>query len=306
LEKIKLTLTLLNIPGIGRMRTKMILSHYQSGMDLTEVIQMLFPRLSIDSEKVEIAHNASEALIAISKARGIGIISSDDSSYPDSLKKIKDLPPLVFIKGNPSFLKHPLKAALIGSRNSGPGILKLTERIGELLIRQGFTLVSGLALGCDRTAHLTAIKRGKGTIAVMPCGPDIIYPRENKFIFKDIASGRGLLLSEYAPGVHPAPFRFIERDRIQSGVSQVVVLMESSLGGGSMHTAFSALEQGRPLLVFKPDHFSEKNSGNKYLIEEKDVLTFSGPEDLFWHTSRIKRVLGDCHRESDQLLFPHV
>jgi DNA processing protein len=251
------------------------------------------------------AQYIAQRIIEHSKQHHINIISPEDPAYPVSLKFIKDYPPLLFTKGKLSLLNNPPKAALLGSRCSGSNILELTEMAGEFLIARGYTIVSGLALGCDRMAHKTALKARKGTIAVMPCGPDIIYPRENEFLYREILAINGAIFSEYSPGIHPAPYRFVERDRLQSGISQIVVLVESSIKGGSMHTALSALRQNRPLLVHRPEHFSENNSGNKYLIEEHNVFPFRDIEEFICHINRIKSILRDCNRETDQLIFPY-
>lgn len=306
MDTIKLLLTLLNIPMIGKKRAVNILRNYQSGVDLINLIQLLYPVLSISEKELKKAELLSLSIIERSGTLNIKILSFNEPAYPSMLRSITDYPPLMFIRGNLSLLNQPLSAALIGSRRSGSYSLNMTALIGEILSSRGFNIISGLALGCDRTAHLSALKENSGTIAVMPCGPNIIYPRDNRILHRDILRKKGTIVSEYAPDTHPAPFRFIERDWLQSGLSHIVILIGSSLTGGSMHTAYAALKQNRPLFVFRPWRFSAEYSGNQYLIEHKRVHAFGGPEDFLNILKKILPDIRDCNRESDQLLFPYV
>jgi len=138
---------------------------------------------------------------------------------------------------------------------------------------------------------------------VLPGGPDYIYPRENTFLYEQMIEGGGVVLSEYGPGVPPAPYRFIRRDRLQSGLSQFVVLMASSLSGGAMHTVRAALDQGKPLYVYDPVHFSAGESGNKTLIRSGRGIPFRSPAEL----SRLMAggLPSCCQRPSNPLLFIH-
>lgn len=306
MDIINLSLQLLNISGIGRMRAKKIIEYYQPGMDLTELIQQLYPSVFVSRSELVKAEYYSRLIRQRSEERDITILSFRDASYSRRLSLSSDYPPLIFVKGRIPLLNHEYAAAIVGSRRSGRDILKLTELLGEILTSRGFSIISGLAVGCDRIAHEIAVKRKSGTIAVMPCGPDIIYPAENVYLAEEILITGGVLFSEYAPGIPPAPFRFVDRDRLQSGLSQLVVLMESTISGGSMYAALSALKENRPLLVFRPEKYTGRFSGNKYLIEVKEVFPFSNPIEFVHNLNMIMTVIKDCNRDSDPLLFPYV
>ncbi len=297
---------LMNIPGIGRERTKKIITFHREGMELGSLIAELYPFLPINGSHIDEAKLNAFALFRKAEIENIDICSFKDSRYPAQLLSLEDFPPLIYTKGDIGILKRPLGAALVGSRKSRQSTLKLTEIIGEMLTQKGFTVISGMALGCDTIAHLTALKNKACTIAVMPCGPDVVYPGENHFLLRQILQSKGLIFSEYAPGVPPAPYRFVQRDRLQSGLSHIVVLMESRLQGGAMYAAHAALRQNRPLFVYSPDHYDESTSGNKYLLENNSVYSFSTPREFDLLMKNIHRIISDCHRDRDQLVFPYV
>jgi len=293
---------LINIPSIGGERTKKIIETYRAG-SLTRHVQNLYPFLAVDHRIIEKARARGLKENEMAARLGIGIISWRDKSYPERLLSIRDYPPLLYFKGSLSTLMRSPSTALIGSRRASSWILKQTALIGELLASLGHTIVSGLAAGCDAEAHLAALKRGAPTVAVLPGGPDYIYPRENAPLYEQMIEEGGAVLSEYGPGVPPAPYRFIRRDRLQSGLSQFVVLMASSLSGGAMHTAKAALDQGRILFVYDPGDFSACESGNKILIRSGRGIPFRSPGEL-------SRLLSDrpaacCQRPPDPLLFFH-
>ena len=297
---------LLNMPGIGMERAKNISSLYRDGQDLCQLIKNLYPLLPISEFSLNNAVSAMERIFQKAESLNINIHCYKDYNYPLSFLSLNDFPPLIYSRGNTSALNRPLGAALIGSRRASDSILKMTELIGEQLIQNGFSIVSGLALGCDTVAHMTAIKHKRSTIALMPCGPDVVYPRENMFLYDQIMEINGLILSEYEPGISPAPFRFVQRDRLQSGMSQIVVLMESHFRGGAMHTANAALKQKKPLFVYVPSYHNESNGGNRYLLNSHKVIPFSSPNEFAHHMKHMRKILRDCNRETDQLIFPYV
>lgn len=297
---------LMNIPGIGRERAKKIITFHREGIELGSLIGHLYPFLPIEESHIDVAKLNASALFRKAETENIDICCFKDRKYPTQLLALEDFPLLIYTRGDLRILNRPLGAALVGSRESRNSTLKMTEIIGEILTKKGFTVISGMALGCDTVAHLTALKNKASTIAVMPCGPDVVYPGENRFLLQMILQRNGLVFSEYAPGVPPAPYRFVQRDRLQSGLSHIVVLMESRLQGGAMYAAYSALRQNRPLFVFSPDKYDESTSGNKYLLGNHRVFSFSTPREFDLLMKNIHRIISDCHRGRDQLVFPHV
>lgn len=297
---------LMNIPGIGRERTKKIIAFHEEGMGLGALIRDLYPLLPIEKFHIDEAACNASALFRKAERENVDICCFKDHTYPSQLLSLDDFPPLIYSRGELSALNRPLGAALVGSRRSTGKTLKMTEIIGGILAHKGFTLISGLALGCDTVAHLTALKHKANTIAVMPCGPDVVYPGENRFLLQQILDEKGLVFSEYAPGVPPAPYRFVQRDRLQSGLSHIVVLMESPLQGGAMYAAYSALRQKRPLFVYSPEKNDELTSGNRSLLNKKGVSPFSNPREFDYLMKNIHRIISDCNRDTDQLVFPYA
>ena len=301
-----LTLLLMNIPSIGRERTRCILTSYNKDIDLISNINNLYPFLSVDPSMIDNALHKADILQKQSESHQISILGLNDYHFPNLLKSIGNCPPVIYAKGNLNVLNRPLNAALIGSRSSAEKVLKITELIAVILIEYGFTIISGLALGCDTRAHMTALRERAHTIAVLACGPDLIYPRENQFLYHQILTLKGAVLSEYPQGIFPQSFRFVERDRIQSGLSNITVLMESRLRGGAMYAAYAALKEKRPLLVYHPPEFYDGNRGNQYLISKRNVYPFSDLKEFQLLMKNIQKIIRDCNRETDQLLFPYA
>ncbi|MBN2659072.1 MAG: DNA-protecting protein DprA [Spirochaetales bacterium] len=293
---------LINIPAVGAERTKKIAASY-SGGSLSVHISKLYPFLPISDRAVDKARILADRESELAVRRGISLVSWRDPLYPVSLLSIGDYPPLLYFKGYVPVLTRPLSAALIGSRNAGSGILKATALVGEILAYRGYTIVSGMARGCDTAAHVAALKSREPTIAVLPCGPDYIYPRENSILYGKILEEGGMALSEYGPAVPPAPFRFVRRDRLQSGMARFVVLMASPATGGSMHTATAAAEQKRPLFVYDPGVYTRGELGNRHLINSGRGIPFRTPEELARLISALPGP--SCQTSADQLLFSY-
>ncbi|MBI9098948.1 MAG: DNA-protecting protein DprA [Spirochaetaceae bacterium] len=302
----ELSQILLNIPSIGNERTKKIIGHYGKDRDLLFLINHLYPSLNVDDCTLREAEGKARVQSHKAESGHISILSYKDHFYPQSLLFINDFPSLIYVRGNLELLNRPKRAALIGSRTASVSVLKETALVGRILVQCGYIIISGLAAGCDRAAHLSAVKEKSHTIAVMPCGPDMVYPRENLSLYHQITALKGSIVSEYGPGVPPETFRFVRRDRLQSGLAQFVVLMESRINGGAMYAALSALQQNRPLLVYSPPSFDESSAGNQYLINHKKVHTFKDPEEFAGLMKNIHKIISDCNRESDQLIFPYV
>ena len=300
-----MALMLLNLPLIGRERSKKIILNYQDGIELQRLIRILYPFIHVTRSDLLNAWFMGEEQKRRIGESGIEILAFDDLAFPFRFLSLSDKPLLIFIKGNKELLNCRKSSAVIGSRFSGTEILNLTEMITRHLLIHNFTIISGLALGCDSVAHRTALVFKGFTSAVMPCGIDIIYPEDNRKLYGEILNNRGLIISEYGMSIQPAPFRFVERDRLQSGLSDLVVVMETAVNGGTMHTAISALKQKRTVLVYKPKVLSAKNSGNRKLINCEKVISFSDFDEFAEILGAIPFICRDCNRDSDQLLFPY-
>ena len=177
-------------------------------------------------------------------ALGIDIITIFDDAYPENLKNIPCPPILLYVKGKLPTDKNIPSIAIVGSRRPSNYGAKMAEKFAEDLGRRGFMVVSGMARGIDTSAHKGAIRAEALTVAVLGCGVDVLYPPENGAI-KDLIEHSGAVISEFAPGTSPLPTHFPVRNRIVSGMSNAVLVVEGKASSGSSITANVAKDQGR-------------------------------------------------------------
>jgi DNA processing protein len=194
------------------------------------------------------------------------IIHYGSSEYPKLLKKIYDPPLVLFCLGNVDLLSLP-KIAIVGSRNASVSGREIAHNLAGQLA-QHFAVTSGLALGIDAYAHQGALQVGGFTIAVVATGLDITYPARHKKLQKDILQKHGLILSEFLPGVAPKPGHFPKRNRLISGLSLGVLVIEASLKSGSLITARCALEQDREVFAVPSSIYNQQAKGCHWLIKQ--------------------------------------
>lgn len=200
-----------------------------------------------------------------------------DASYPLELKTIYNPPVLLFYQGNLELLDKP-KLAVVGSRNTSElGIQSVKKIITEL--GNHFVIVSGLARGIDTVAHVAALKNGGATIAVIGCGLDVYYPKENRQL-QDYIGKHHLVLSEYLPGDQPLKFHFPERNRIIAGLSQGVLVAEAKLRSGSLITCERAMEEGRDIFAIPGNILDGQADGCLQLIKDGAKCTTTGLDVL--------------------------
>ena len=189
-----------------------------------------------------------------------------DSTYPPNLKNIYDAPPVVYLRGEISDADENA-VAIVGSRKATPYGLKVAEKLAGELSALGITIVSGMARGIDSAAHKGAISAGGRTIAVLGCGVDIVYPCENRQLMNKIIFNGGVL-SEYPPGEPPQKLNFPARNRIISGLSKGVIIVEAGQISGALITADFALEQGREVFAVPGNIDSYYSQGTNKLIKQ--------------------------------------
>ncbi len=214
-------------------------------------------------------------------AFGARLICRGEAEYPPGLAELGDAPPLFWARGRIELLHKPL-IALVGARNASSLGTRMARALAGELGEAGFVVVSGLARGVDTAAHLAALETG--TIAVFGGGIDVIYPSENTKLAEDIQA-RGLTLSEQRPGLAPQARHFPQRNRIISGLSRGVVVVEAAAKSGSLITARNALDQGREVLAVPGHPFDARASGCNMLIRDgarlvrnaADVIEALGP-----------------------------
>ena len=208
---------------------------------------------------------------------GAAPVGWSDPSYPPLLAAIVDPPPVLWILGQLSAFEPPA-VAIVGSRAGSSYALAVAERLAADLTARGVVVVSGLARGVDSAAHRGALTAG-ATIAVLGSGPDVIYPKEHDNLAREITA-TGLVLSELAPGTPPQPQFFPMRNRIISGLSRAVVVVEAGEKSGSLITARSALEQGRDVLAVPGSILSARNRGGHALLRDGAKIVESADDIL--------------------------
>jgi DNA processing protein len=196
----------------------------------------------------------------------ISAIPRGDLRFPTALAAIHDPPQTLWINGDADALQAPA-VAVVGSRAASPYALEVARRLGADLARRNIAVVSGMARGVDSAAHRGALEAGGITIAVFGCGVDVIYPPEHRRLAERIAE-RGALVSEFPPGMPPLKFNFPQRNRIISGLSLAVVIVEAAEGSGSLITADFALEQGRTVLAVPGNVLGGRNYGAHALLRD--------------------------------------
>lgn len=208
---------------------------------------------------------------------GVHLIARCEALYPESLARISDAPPLINVMGRLELLKKP-SFAIVGARNASAIGRQLAENYAEYLAAADFVIVSGLARGIDTHAHKGALKTSTGTIAVLPGGIDQVYPPENKALYRTIST-EGLLISEVPLGTVPQANLFPRRNRLISGLSWGVLVVEAALKSGSLVTAHCAAEQGREVFAIPGNPMDPRARGTNDLIRQGAFLV-QGVDDI--------------------------
>ena len=205
---------------------------------------------------------------------GAKLLCLGEDAYPTQLSLIDDPPPVLWVKGRPA-IAEGRNIAIVGARNASALGCRTAGKLTEELCELGFVITSGLARGIDTIAHKSALNTG--TIAVLAGGLDIIYPQENAALMAQIAE-QGLIATEMPMGMTPQARHFPRRNRIISGLSQAVVVVEGAARSGSLITARNALDQGREVMAIPGHPFDARASGCNMLIRDGATLVRSGAD----------------------------
>jgi DNA processing protein len=233
-----------------------------SRVELTERLRADDPELLY---KAGLLRDKARAVRARALANGVKVIAWHDPLFPSALLAIGDAPPALWYRGALDAFSAPA-VAIVGSRAASAVARETAERLGADLAALGIVVVSGLARGVDSAAHRGALRTGR-TIAVLGSGVDRIYPPEHAGLAAAVAEA-GLVISEYPPGTTPLPFHFPMRNRVISGLSRAVVVIEASEKSGSLITAACALEQGRDVMAVPGNVLSGRSRGAHALIRD--------------------------------------
>ena len=283
-EDVSYWLALSLTPGLGSILIKRLLERFRTPEAVFRASVKELSGIEGLGEKVadEIRKGPQKEMVerelSLLERAGGKIITLKDDDYPRRLKDIYDPPALLYVRGELR-REDELAVAIVGSRKTAPYGRWMTEKIGEDLARHGVTVVSGMARGIDSLAHKGAIQGGGRTIAVLGCGVDVIYPSENRSLFHQIIE-QGAILSEFPMGSPPEGGHFPKRNRIISGLSIGVVIVQASAESGSLITAGYALEQGREVFAVPGNVGVEGSRGTNQLIKDGAKLVESSDDIL--------------------------
>ncbi|MDO8568009.1 MAG: DNA-processing protein DprA [Dehalococcoidales bacterium] len=271
------------VPGIGRVKFTQIENYFdslqtawkaspselkQAGLDngVIEAIATCRGKVSLDAEMEKLERH------------GVKALTYHDPQYPSRLKEIYDFPPLLYVRGS-LLPQDEWCLSVVGTRRATVYGRQVTEEMVTDLSRSQITIVSGLAKGIDSVAHQTALDAGGRTIAVFACGLDIVYPAENVNLAHSIIQ-QGALVSEYPLGTKPRAENFPRRNRIMSGMSLGVLVIEADESSGAVITAHLALEQDREVFAVPGSILSPASRGTNHLIQEGAKLVRNYTEVL--------------------------
>jgi DNA processing protein len=257
------------VKGIGAVRLQGLIDHFGdaktawSASPLDLVAAGLSPRLA--ERVVQARGNVNlDDFVAQAEKNNISIITWDDPKYPPHLKEVDQPPPVLYLRGEIT-TEDNWAVAIVGTRAVTPYGRQVTEELAAALTSNGVTIVSGLARGVDAIAHSAAVKAGGRTLAVLGSGVDKIYPPEHRGLAEKIST-QGAVLSDYAPGTPPDAANFPPRNRIISGLSLAVVVVEAGETSGALITASFAAEQGREVFAVPGGIYAPQSKGTNRLI----------------------------------------
>jgi DNA processing protein len=218
-----------------------------------------------------------ERAIVAAEREGIRVIPSCEPDYPALLTEISDAPPVLWVKGDAAAWHRPC-VAVVGARNASLNGRKFAKKLATDLAEAGYCVVSGLARGIDGAAHEGALAQGT-TVAVLAGGVDVVYPPEHRALYQKILKS-GAAVSEMMPGAEPVAPNFPRRNRIISGLSRAVIVVEATLKSGSLITARLALDQGREVFAVPGSPLDPRSEGPNSLIRDGAALVRSADDIL--------------------------
>jgi DNA processing protein len=283
IKELKYWIGFSRIPGIGRVKISQLLDYFHSlenawsastadlknaGLDSKVIsnLQILKNKITLDSE------------IDNLEKYNIKAIPYNSPDYPPRLKEIHDYPPILFIRGN-LLQSDEISISIVGTRKATSYGKQVTENIVGDLAKNGITIISGLAKGIDSIAHRAALEAGGRTLAIFASGLDIVYPAENASLARKIMES-GALISEYPIGTKPKADNFPRRNRILSGLSLGVLVVEAGEKSGALITADMALEQNREVFAIPGNIYSPLSTGTNRLIQRGGAKLVSSYVDM--------------------------
>lgn len=276
-------LALAMTPGLGARQSAKLLREFGSpegifAASLTSLEACRLPAAVAHEIHSQKPLKDAEKELARVKELGCQLLSWDDDAYPHLLREIYDPPPLLYVRGDPALLdRHSI--AIVGTRRPTPYGNQMAERLARDLAERGLVIVSGLARGIDSLAHKGALAAPNGgTVGVLGCGIDVVYPKENKKLFAQMFE-RGAIITEFPTGTFPAPQNFPIRNRIIAGMGLGVVVVEGAQYSGSLITARLAMEFSREVYGVPGNATQPSSFGPNHLVKQGAKLV-TGWEDV--------------------------
>lgn len=274
------------IEGVGPIKIKQLLENYKTpkeiwGLKKEELLKnMGVGEVTANQILNEKYKSNLEKYVEYMEKYHIGMITILDEDYPKNLKNIYDAPVILYYKGNKQLLHNNKSIAIVGCRNCTKYGENISTKFAYDLSKEGICIISGMAKGIDSKAHLGALKQEGKTIAILGSGLDRIYPSQNIKLYNEIVENGGLILTEYVIGTNANKMNFPARNRIISGLSDGVLVIEAKEKSGTLITVDFALEQGKDVFVIPGNITSDYSFGTNELIKQgakcvtsvKDVL----------------------------------
>jgi DNA processing protein len=289
------SLALRNTPGLGPKTQHKLLAHYGRAYPALRDAGnwpglKLANRRQADACKAEAWRLAAEDEYHQARRRGMPWLLYSDDDYPQQLRRMVDPPLILYHQGNLELLRSP-GVAVVGARRCNGRGDAIARDISADLSRIGLTIISGLAMGVDRQAHLGGLAHIGSSVAVLGCGLDVVYPKANADVW-DALARQGLIISEYGPGVRPESKHFPHRNRLISGLSLGVLVAQAAKRSGSLITARLALEQGKEVFALPGSADDPEFEGCNELIKAGASLVRNA-EDVVWELKdRLCETLG--------------
>lgn len=309
-ENLKYLFYLTKIKNLGNVRIKNILTRCKEARDCFQLSKHELKRIEGIDEKTSYEIIKSKKffgeyeqefnkIIRDAEEKKIQIVNITDEEYPSNLKKIFDAPVLLYIKGKLQ-KEDKYSLSVVGTRFPTEYGRNVCERLVKDISRLGIPIVSGMARGIDSMSHRVALENNNLTYAVLGCGADVVYPKENKKLYEQIIEN-GAVVSEFEIGAGPDKVNFPRRNRIISGISVGTLIVETGLKGGSLITGEFALDQNKEVFAIPGYIYSKKSEGSNELIKNGQAKLVTNVDDILNELSyKLKPILKKSEAEQEE------
>lgn len=273
------TLLWLSVNGVSNAKTTKLLKYFGSFKELWDNFESEKYNLTLFindkiNKLIESKNNFEEKILVKLNKENAKIVTIYDEDYPNKLKQIEGCPYLLYYQGSLDYINN-ISIAVVGSRKATGYGKWAAEKLTKELCELGVNIVSGLAVGIDTIAHKTALNYEVKTFGVIGCGINVVYPKKNLELFKQISDNRGAVITEYPFDIQPVAFNFHDRNRIISGLSDGVLVIEAQEKSGTLITANHAANQGREIFAVPGNIDSLYSKGTNALIKDGAKITTS-------------------------------